>query len=97
MFEGKNFDKYLTLCRAAKLTQYACDCYAYGLLAMGWADAIVEQNLGLYDVAGAVPIITGAGGVFTDWQGRPIGMDFKGEAVVASSPALAQEIRKLLV
>ena len=72
MFEGENFDGYLRLCRSAKLTQVSCDCYAYGLLAMGWADVLVEQCLKLYDVAGAAPIITGAGGFIGDWQGKPI-------------------------
>jgi len=91
MFEGENFEGYLRLCRAAKLTQYACDCYAYGLLAMGWADAMVEQCLGLYDVAGTVPIITGAGGFIGDWNGNPIDINFKGEAVAASTKTLAME------
>lgn len=95
MFEGENFDGYLRLCRAAKLTQYACDAYAYGLLGMGWCDVVVEQCLKLYDVAGAVPIITGAGGFMTDWNGKPITIDFedvsKGEAIAASSVELAKE------
>jgi histidinol phosphatase-like enzyme (inositol monophosphatase family) len=93
---GKNFEGYLRLCRAAKLTQYSCDCYAYGLLAMGWADAMVEQCLKLYDVAGAVPIITGAGGFIGDWQGNPIDINFEGEAVAASSRELAMEAVRVL-
>lgn len=97
MFEGPNFEKYLTLCRAGKWTQTSCDCYAYGLLAMGWADVVVEQCLGLYDVAGAVPIITGAGGFISDWQGKPIGMNFSGEAVAATSRELALEALKIMV
>jgi inositol-phosphate phosphatase / L-galactose 1-phosphate phosphatase / histidinol-phosphatase len=96
MFEGENFDGYLRLCRAAKLTQYACDAYAYGLLAMGWADVIVEQCLKIYDVAGAVPIITGAGGFIGDWQGNPIDINFKTEAVAASTKELAMEAIEVL-
>lgn len=91
MFEGDNFDGYLRLCRAAKLTQYSCDAYAYGLLSMGWCDVIVEQCLKLYDVAGAMPIITGAGGYFADWNGNAIDINFGSEAVAASSKALAME------
>jgi histidinol phosphatase-like enzyme (inositol monophosphatase family) len=97
MFEGENFDGYLRLCRAAKLTQYSCDAYAYGLLGMGWADVIVEQCLKLYDVAGAGPIITGAGGVITNWQGREIDINFGGEAVAASCKELAMEAVKVLL
>jgi histidinol phosphatase-like enzyme (inositol monophosphatase family) len=91
MFEGGNFEGYLRLCRAAKLTQYASDCYAYGLLAMGWADVMVEQCLKIYDVAGTVPIITGAGGYIADWDGKPIDITFEGEAVAASTKELAME------
>lgn len=91
MFEGDNFEGYLRLCRAAKLTQYSCDAYAYGLLSMGWADVIVEQCLKLYDVAGAMPIITGAGGYFATWNSKPIDIHFIGEAVAASSKELAME------
>ena len=82
---------YINLCRAAKWTQHGCDCYAYGLLAMGWCDLVVEQKLGLYDVAGIVPIITGAGGFIGDWQGNPITAKFNGKAIAASTRALADQ------
>ena len=96
MFEGDNFDGYLRVCRAAKLTQYSCDAYAYGLLAMGWCDVIVEQCLKLYDVAGAMPIITGAGGYFADWDGKDIDINFASEAVAASTKELAMEAVRVL-
>ncbi|MDE2020230.1 MAG: hypothetical protein KGJ13_07845 [Patescibacteria group bacterium] len=79
------------LCRAAKVTQYSCDCYAYGLLAMGWADLVVEQKLSLYDAAAVVPIVSGAGGFISDWNGNPVDKDFDGHLVVASSIELAAE------
>lgn len=91
MFEGENFEGFLKLSRAAKVTQFACDCYAYGLLAMGWADLLVEQRLGLYDVAGVAPIITGAGGFISDWGGKPIDMNFNGTAVAAICRELAMQ------
>jgi len=91
MFDDENFDRFLKLCRAAKLVQYSCDCYAYGLLAMGWADLAVEQKLKIYDVAAAVPIITGAGGVVCDWNMQPIDLSFDGHMVAASSKILAEQ------
>lgn len=96
MFDDANFDNYLKLCRSAKWTQYSCDCYAYGLLAMGWCDLIVEQQLGLYDIAGVAPIITGAGGYISDWNGKAIDHTFNGKAVAASSEALARQALDLL-
>jgi len=47
---------------------YGCDCYAYGLLAAGFCDLVVEADLKPYDYMAQVPIIEGAGGVITDWQ-----------------------------
>ncbi len=47
---------------------YGCDCYAYGLLAAGFCDLVVEADLKPYDYMAQVPIIQGAGGVITDWQ-----------------------------
>ena len=93
MFEGDPFAAYLRLCRTARLAQYSCDCYAYGLLAMGWCDVVVERGLKVYDIAGVIPIIVGAGGVVLDWQGRLFSMaHFTGELVAASSWELALEV-----
>jgi histidinol-phosphatase len=47
------------------------DFYGYMLLAEGALDLMVEPELSLWDVAALVPIVTGAGGRFTDLAGRP--------------------------
>jgi histidinol phosphatase-like enzyme (inositol monophosphatase family) len=96
MFKGANFENFVRLCQSAKWTQYSCDCYAYGLLAMGWADVITEQCLKLYDVAGAVPIITGAGGFISDWNAQPIDINFDGFLVAASNRELALQALEIL-
>jgi fructose-1,6-bisphosphatase/inositol monophosphatase family enzyme len=44
---------------------------SYGLLAAGRADLAIDAGLELYDYAAFRPLIEGAGGVITDWQGRP--------------------------
>jgi myo-inositol-1(or 4)-monophosphatase len=57
--------------KASRLSRYGGDCYAYGLLAMGCIDLVVEARLAYWDIAPLIPIIEGAGGIITDWQGRP--------------------------
>jgi histidinol-phosphatase len=47
------------------------DFYGYMLLAEGALDIMVEPELMLWDMAALVPIITEAGGTFTDLAGRP--------------------------
>lgn len=46
------------------------DFYGYMLLAEGALDIMVEPELSLWDVAALVPIVTEAGGTFTDLNGR---------------------------
>ncbi|MBX3219682.1 MAG: histidinol-phosphatase [Labilithrix sp.] len=62
-------DAFQKLAGAAKMTRYGGDCYAYGLLAMGFIDLVVESSLKPWDVQALIPIVEGAGGLFTSWDG----------------------------
>ena len=53
----------------ARLVRYGCDCYAFAMLAAGHVDCVVESGLKPYDIVALVPIIEGAGGVVTTWDG----------------------------
>jgi myo-inositol-1(or 4)-monophosphatase len=52
-----------------RLSRYGGDCYAYCMLAAGHVDLVIETELKLYDVLPLIPIISGAGGVITTWEG----------------------------
>jgi myo-inositol-1(or 4)-monophosphatase len=67
-----------------RMTRFGGDCYLFGLMAMGFADLIVESSLHRWDVAALIPVIEGAGGVITDWQG---GDCREGGQVVAAGDA----------
>ena len=41
------------------------------MLAAGHLDLVVETELKPYDIAALIPIVTGAGGVVTTWEGKP--------------------------
>jgi histidinol phosphatase-like enzyme (inositol monophosphatase family) len=56
---------------ACRLTRTWGDAYGYLLVATGRADVMVDPMLNLWDAACLQPIIEGAGGHFSDWQGRP--------------------------
>jgi len=66
--EGQAFHAVSAQC---KLTRYSLDCYAYALLAMGQIDLVIEAQLNAYDVQGPIGVVQGAGGIVTDWQGKP--------------------------
>jgi histidinol-phosphatase len=55
--------------QAVRLSRYGGDCYAYCMLAAGHVDLVIETELKPYDVLPLVPIIAGAGGMVTTWEG----------------------------
>jgi myo-inositol-1(or 4)-monophosphatase len=52
-----------------RLSRYGGDCYSYCMLAAGYVDLVIETELKPYDVAALIPIISGAGGIVTTWEG----------------------------
>ena len=54
-----------------QLTRYGMDCYAYALLAAGQIDLVIEAGLHAYDINAPIAVIQAAGGIVTDWQGKP--------------------------
>lgn len=91
MYHGERFTNFEEVRRSAKWMLYGCDCYAYGLLAMGFVDVVMEQYLAAHDVIGLVPIIKSAGGYVTDWNGKEVDLNTDGKIIAASSTNLAQE------
>ena len=55
--------------QAVKLSRYGGDCYAYCMLAAGHVDLVIETELKPYDILPLIPIIAGAGGIVTAWDG----------------------------
>ena len=54
-----------------RLARYGCDCYAYCMLAAGHIDVVIESGLKPYDIVALIPIVEGAGGVVSTWDGGP--------------------------
>lgn len=51
------------------LVRYGTDCYGYALLAAGFVDLVIESALKPFDIVALIPIVTGAGGLVSDWSG----------------------------
>ncbi len=75
---------FRVLRRRAQLTRWGGDCYQYCMLAMGYVDVAVEAGLKPYDIQALMPIIRGAGGIVTTWDGGNASM---GGRVIASGDA----------
>jgi myo-inositol-1(or 4)-monophosphatase len=71
-----------------RLSRYGGDCYAYCMLAAGHVDLVIESGLNPYDIVALIPIVEGAGGIITTWDGRPA---TKGGAIIAAGDRRTHE------
>ena len=69
--QAGRLDAILEITRRAWRSRAYGDFYGYMLVAEGAVDVMVEPELSLWDLAALVPIVTEAGGTFTDLGGRP--------------------------
>jgi myo-inositol-1(or 4)-monophosphatase len=79
---------------AVRLTRYGGDCYSYCMLAAGHLDLVIETELKPYDIAALIPIIAGAGGIVTTWEGKPA--QNGGRIIAAGDPRVHEAALKLL-
>ena len=89
--EGAAFHRLAARCR---LVRYGMDCYAYGLVAAGHVDLVVEAGLQAYDIVAPIAVIEAAGGIVTDWRGRPA--HHGGRVIAAANRAVHAEALALL-
>lgn len=78
----------------ARLVRYGTDCYAYALIAAGQIDLVIEAGLQAYDVQAPIAVIEAAGGIVTDWQGRPC--HDGGQVLAAANAVIHAEAMALL-
>ena len=91
VFPSEDWARYDRLSREAALRRFGGDCYMYGLLASGYCDLVVETSLMPYDYMALVPVVEGAGGLLTDWEGHPLTLDSDGRVVASASAALHEK------
>ncbi len=58
-----------SLVRRARLYRTWGDCFGYFALATGGADIMIDPTLSYWDVAAVVPVVEGAGGRVSAWEG----------------------------
>lgn len=84
------------LSSSVRYTQYGGSCYAYGCLARGNTDIAVDGGFDTYDVFAPIAIIEGAGGIVTDWTGRPITLQWQGQIIAAGDKGRHEQALELL-
>ncbi|OYW10616.1 MAG: histidinol-phosphatase [Rhodospirillales bacterium 12-71-4] len=96
MFDASTAPRFAAVKQAARRTTWGGDCYAYGLLALGLVDVVVDATMKPWDWAALVPVIEGAGGRCTDWAGQPLRLDGDGSVLAVGDAALLPEATRLL-
>jgi len=96
MFSPEEAPRFAKVRAAARRVTWGGDCYAYGLLALGLVDVVVESDLKPWDWAALVPVVEAAGGAMTDWQGKPLQLGASGQVVAVGDKALLPEVCGLL-
>ena len=92
--DGAELEAFHAVEQRARLSRYGGDCYLYCLLAMGCIDLCVEASLKPYDVQGVIPVVRGAGGVITTWDGGA--PEDGGRIVAAGDPGVHAQALEIL-
>ncbi len=71
MFSEAQSGAYERIRRLSRFTRLGLDAYGYALTAEGRIDLVVEAALAPYDIQAHIPILQGAGGIITSWDGGP--------------------------
>ncbi|GBR70796.1 inositol monophosphatase family protein [Gluconobacter kanchanaburiensis] len=84
--------RFANLQKHTRRTSWGGDCYAYGLLALGQIDVIAECTMKPWDWGALVPVVEGAGGRITDWQGQPLNLQSDGTVLACGDATLLPEL-----
>ncbi len=95
LFDGPvEQDAFFRVASRTKLMRNGYDCYAYAMIAAGFIDVVIESGLQPYDISALIPIIEGAGGIVTNWQGGSA--DQGGQVLACGDRRLHEQIIELL-
>lgn len=93
-FSADDLARFEHLKSAVQAYRLGGDCYLYGAVAMGSVHIGTDASLNAYDIQALIPIVNGAGGVVTTYDG---GNPSMGGAVVATAnPILHRQVLTVL-
>lgn len=89
----QNLKKFEELAKKVKLYRNWGDCYGYYLLASGYADIMIDPIMSRWDSMALIPIVKGAGGIITDYQGNdPV----VGTSIIVAGKGIHNKIIEML-
>jgi histidinol phosphatase-like enzyme (inositol monophosphatase family) len=72
------------------------DAYSYGMLASGHIDLVADAGMKPYDFCALRPVVEAAGGVISDWQGKPLTLHSDGSVLAAATKELHAKALSIL-
>lgn len=96
MLDRQQWQQFTSLSQQCRFRGFGGDCYNYTRLASGDIDLVMESDLKACDILPLVPIIEGAGGVITCWDGQPLTMNNYRSALAAANPILHQQALQIV-
>ena len=90
-FKGEAASVFNDLNQQTLWTVYGAGCHGYGLLAGGTVDLLIEARNDPFDYCAHVPIVEGAGGVISDWNGDPLTIHSGDRVLAAGDPHLHRQ------
>lgn len=98
LFSDHDAGHFMALAKACDTRRliWGGDCYNYGLVAAGHVDLVCEAGLKLHDFAALVPVVEGAGGTMSDWNGDPLHMESDGRVLALGDPARLEDALEAL-
>ena len=90
-FNAARLKRYDAYSRRAAQRRFGGDCYLYGMLASGYCDLVIEAAMKPHDFQALVPVVEGAGGRISDWNGRALDAQSGDAVLAAATPELWQQ------
>ena len=94
LLQPEERERFAAVEAQVRMSRYGGDCYSYCMVAAGHVDLIIESGLKPYDIAALIPIVTGAGGVVTTWEGGDAAQG--GRVIAAGDPRVHEQAMKLM-
>lgn len=96
LFGPGQIEAWRSVADGAKHVVYGGDCYTYAQIASGFVDVVLEAGLQTYDFCALAPVIEAAGGIVTDWHGKPVSLSSDGTILACGDRRTHAEILTLL-
>ena len=87
-FHDDYLRRYQAYSRRARMRRFGGDCYLYGLLACGHCDLVIEAAMKPHDFQALIPVVEGAGGKISDWDGKALSARSGDRVLAAATTAL---------